>query len=573
MKYTYQISFNGSDYSDLSLTDVQMSGEWIEGTKIWRENISELKITKTENSAIYDTLEADFTDSSKFTNRIFIKILWNSVQDSLHWFGVKWGRINRETKTYVVQPLAYDFWSRYFEHVKDIDALVTQNDTFHVYDTTTNYPELGTTSGRKFIDFIKTLITNTSSWPSTDVVSSFINDDNFEDTTPVDTLYGAPVDYVTEKQSYIMHGGAYWPLKMSLNDFIDLMKMLNVYCFFDSNDKLRWEHIKFFIDKLTDNAVDFSSYIKDYDEVFSYIKTDIPILEKIEFRTESDQTDNDFLGYDIIYSELRNRPDVQAKETRSQYFTDLNYYEDNSLTFDQLLISAAPMYAYKFTNVDMVSYVSSQNQLNMTSGVGGGVATSNDFRVSTGNDVDVTVNATTMTGTLSMTIKDRSSGASISNTVDITTTGTTSDTFVMTASANDAYIELSLSASGSFTGYVLAEYNVGVNNIITTLVVPVEEGFATTNPKTNGHFSSANIFNNYWKDVGLSRSATYNGSAITFDNTSYNLIREDIRIHYSGVINPLYGFNDGTRIGMIEKWERDLDTDYYTISVIYQEDE
>jgi len=63
MKYTYEISFNGSDYSTLTPgNEIEMSGEWLEGTMIWRESISDLKITKRENSSIYSTLESWFED-------------------------------------------------------------------------------------------------------------------------------------------------------------------------------------------------------------------------------------------------------------------------------------------------------------------------------------------------------------------------------------------------------------------------------------------------------------------------------------------------------------------------------
>ena len=82
-----------------------------------------------------------------------------------------------------------------------------------------------------------------------------------------------------------------------------------------------------------------------------------------------------------------------------------------------------------------------------------------------------------------------------------------------------------------------------------------------------------NIINNYWKDNGLARTATYNGVALTFNNTEYNLRRDTVKFFYDGVINPLYGFNDGTRIALIEKWKRSPETGFYEIDLIYQEDE
>jgi len=90
---------------------------------------------------------------------------------------------------------------------------------------------------------------------------------------------------------------------------------------------------------------------------------------------------------------------------------------------------------------------------------------------------------------------------------------------------------------------------------------------------TNGAFGVGNIFDAYWQDDRISRTGEFNGDAYDFTGTQYNLRRETLKFYYSGVIQPLYGFDDGTRTGKIEKWKRSLDTDFYEIDVIYQEDE
>ena len=90
MKYTYQIQFGASDYIDLTINaDLTLEGDWEQGTMIWREKISELKITRAENSTVYDLLESWFEDETKFETVINIKILKSAAQDSVHWFGIK----------------------------------------------------------------------------------------------------------------------------------------------------------------------------------------------------------------------------------------------------------------------------------------------------------------------------------------------------------------------------------------------------------------------------------------------------------------------------------------------------
>lgn len=576
MKYTYQISFNSSDYFDLTPgKSITMDGFWEEGTMIWREQISELYITKRENSSIYTTLESYFEDATKFETQIFVKILNDSVQESLHWFGIKWGVLDKHQATYTVQPIVYDFWGQYFENLKDEEIHASSSDTtlYRYYDTTTNYPSLDSKTGYTFMTRLRDILQDGSiTWNSTDIVSTFLNGDDYEDASSLDTEYGVKVDYTTEEQSYMIYSGSTYKFLHSFSGFLSDLRLFNVWCFFDSNDKLRLEHVKFYIDKLVDNAVDYSAYIEDYDKVWSYESATIPTTDKIKMTTEDDQTDEDFIGYDIIYSEARNRPDAQTRELTSEFFSDMNFYDDEGLTkTDSLVFSTTLNKAYKWTNTSMSSFSATKNNLQCTApGGGAGVATSNDFQTVALTGYTLKTNMSAISGTLSISIYDRTTTTIRSNTVNISSTGSASNTLttLATGSRIDNYLRISLTASGSFTGWIVLE-----NPNQERIDVPNIEGFASSSVKTNGAFSVANIFESWWQDNGLSRSATYNSVANTFNNTEYNLRRKEISVHLSSIPDALHGFNDGSRIAKIEKWTRDLDTDYYTIYLIYQEDE
>jgi len=109
MSYSYAISFNSSDYSELiPSNEITMTCEWVQDTFIWREKISEVKIDKALNSTIFDTLNTWFIDPTKFETKIWVKRLKNNVQDSLHWFGIKWGQIDTDLTSYIVKPTPYD---------------------------------------------------------------------------------------------------------------------------------------------------------------------------------------------------------------------------------------------------------------------------------------------------------------------------------------------------------------------------------------------------------------------------------------------------------------------------------
>jgi len=569
MKYTYQISFNGSDYSDLSLTDVQMSGEWITGTKIWRENISDLKITKTENSSIYDTLETWFTDSSKFTTRIFVKIYKNSVEDSTHWFGIKWGKINRETKTYEVQPLAYDYWSQYFESaIEETTKTVSSITNYHYHNITQPYTYLGRINNAAILEeVIKDMVTDISDWSSSNIVSTILFGDSNESGTAVSTYRGIDVDYVTGEQSLLIGSGLVSLRGNTFNDILQALQSIRVFCFFDSNNKFRFEHIKFFNDKLTSNAVDYSAYIEDYDDVWSYENTLIPVVENIKFSNDT-VDDDDFGQKTITYSSIKNRPDTQFADYNFNIKTYLGTSAGN-LSDNLIFLGSNKNTSYKFFNGDFsVLFSTDGNYLNINGGSSGQYCGSNDFTRSTTSTYALTVNVSSISGSFDIYLEERSSGTLFSNKATISTTGLQSFTLTPIAGTpNDLYLKIeSTSIGATLECWVVLDAG-------STYTVHNIQGAATGNVINNGALSVANVIDKYWRHDRLSINAFTNGSDYTAVDTQYNLRREDIRIHFSGVINPLYGFNDGTRIGMIEKWERDLDTDYYTISVIYQEDE
>lgn len=580
MKYTFQILLGGSDYLDLyPNSDVEMTGGWETGTMIWREKISELKITKTKNSAIYDTLEAWFEDKDYFETRIFVKVLKNNVQDSLHWFGVKWGKLNKHLCTYTVEPNVYDIWGHYFEAGKDVPVSTVSGGgfgyTWFVFDSSYEYLRSETPRLLKFL--IKGMVNSAScseEWPEADVVSSFLWQDNYEDTSAVGTVRGMPLDYVTGIESYIAGAGLIVDAVASLTDMMQWLTMFRAFPFIDSNDKFRIEHISFFNEKFIDNAVDFSSYINDSHEVWEYENTNIPVLEKISFNKAEEPTTIDFKDIAITYSDIRNRSDSPAIDISSQIYTDIAALgtEDAS---DLTLFSGFVNFVYMFTDIDMEFITVAKNYFEIEWNVEDGYTKmgSNDMVIEYADTYTFTANITSISGTFAASLVDRSSSAVISNVIQVSTTGVTSGTFTATAAANDAYLLIEgiappLVISGNAEGWItLTE-----EGTIHRYMVPVVDGYISENPQTNGAFSTANIVNDYWKDDRVAKSGTFNGVVTAFDSI-FNLRRDTIKIHYAGVIQPLFGFNDGTRIGKIDKWTRMLDTDFYEIDVIYQEDE
>ncbi len=569
MKYTYEIQFGASDYVDLyPNSDIEMSGEWEAGTMIWREKISELKITKALNDTVYDNLETWFEDKDFFETRIKVKILKDTVEDSIHWFGVKWGQLNKELKSYEVQPNVYDFWGQYFEAYKDIEQLMTGlGDTYNYHDSTWPYAFTAINNAPVLLhNVVVKAFTSGTGWSSANILSSLFNNDDDEDAAAMPTYQGMKSDYVTGEQSYLADCGLLTTQKHTMKEVIEWLKLFRAYLWFDDNDKLRYEHISYLNDKLTDNAVDFSSYLEEYNEIWSYENTSIPVSEKISMGGQDDLGD-DFVVQSIQYSDVRNRTDATVKEHTFSLFSDLSFYSSDVIADDLVLFSGLENHVFELRNDDMDSLTADFNSFDIAWDIGETCGSQN-IDVTSADEFVVQVTPSTYTGLMRVFLQNRGTSATISNVINIPRPAGGGGTLTATASASDGRLvfEGHTDASGTMIGWVTLTHSQNV-------MVPNIEGVITSDVITNGPFGIGNIFAAWWQDDRISHSGEFNSNTYDFTSTQYNLRRETIKFYYSGVIQPLFGFNDGTRVGKIEKWKRSLDTDFYEIDVIYQEDE
>jgi hypothetical protein len=86
----YYISFNGVDFSEIFPDNNPVGTEsQLQGTRVWREDVDEIKLTKTSNSSVYDTLHSYFIDKTKFDVEIEIEI-YSGTRSSgvLYWKGL-----------------------------------------------------------------------------------------------------------------------------------------------------------------------------------------------------------------------------------------------------------------------------------------------------------------------------------------------------------------------------------------------------------------------------------------------------------------------------------------------------
>ena len=86
----YYISFDGVAFSEIfPVNNPTASLRQKEGTRVWREEVDEIKLPKTTNATVYDTLHSYFTDKTKFDVEIEIEIYSGTrTSGALYWKGL-----------------------------------------------------------------------------------------------------------------------------------------------------------------------------------------------------------------------------------------------------------------------------------------------------------------------------------------------------------------------------------------------------------------------------------------------------------------------------------------------------
>jgi hypothetical protein len=569
-----------------------MNGGWVSNTFIWRESIKELKLNKDLNSSVYETLKSYFSDPTKFETQIFVKILKDNVQESLHWFGIKWGEIDHDLTYYKVAPKPYDLYAQYLENNMDRKNNASVFDIVKryvsIYDfSDTNYAylaKIGNASvietaehAELFEDAIKNTINRSSGLAISEIVSSILWGDDNEEGDPETTTNGLLIDYVTGTYSKLRYALMEYDTKawreMTIKDIFEMLRVFQIYPYFDSNNKLRFEHISRIISRLESGAVSIT--LNTYDAGFEYDLTSIPLQEEIKMYNDSTSNEDydDFYGVPIEYSYIRNRIDAQNIDLTFEYYSNLvNFIVDRTVFANvKLLISGYKNLVMTWRNDGGIGTYSNTDHAFNIGFSSGQYCQSYDFYCEGSTGYTLTVVATTLTEDIVFSIRDRHTGIALSNAVTITSTGTTTDTLTVSNPPpiqEDMILRLASAAgvgSGQFVGYVLLEELSG-----DWYYNPQGEGILT-DPIANSDFSIAEIQDKYWKDYRLSKAGTMNGVAETFATTQYNLKRKPIKQYFSTVPNPLNGMNDGSNIAKIENWTRNLDSGYIEMQLNYQE--
>jgi hypothetical protein len=420
--------------------------------------------------------------------------------------------------------------------------------------------------------FIKTWFVNITPLESTDIVSTILFGDADEDAVAAETSNGMLIDYITDDYSVLKYACLALDAKAlketTIKDIMDMLQLFQIYPYFDANGKLRFEHIRYFIAKLENNAPLFA--INAYEQNYSYRATEIPISEFLEMMSggSNDTASQDWYDLKIIYSNVRNRPDMlEEKYSFNEIYSNAQYFSDNETdisSFKALFACYANLVMDGWVNVDMGTFSADRHYLDVAYSSGHKCRSKNCY-VDTVSDLSVF--ADSITGSFKVSLHKRSNGALNSNEVAVNSAGLTTGTLTAVDAGADNYLEIESTGNGTFEGYVILEDN-GADRFYNAWAV----GKKTTSAGMNADFSKANILYDYWRDARLSLSGNMNGSVETFISTKYNKEQKNIKRYYSTLPNPLHGLFNGTYIAKIDSWERDIETGYIDMTLTYQED-
>jgi len=133
----YYISFNSVDFTEIFPVNNPIATYMqMEGTRVWREEVDEIKLTKTKNSTVYTTLAAYFVDKTKFDDELEIEIYTGlRGTGTLYFsgvFSISDSEIDLEYTTFKIKPRLNDNYRTIIEKADTQYDLILQSNLLKV---------------------------------------------------------------------------------------------------------------------------------------------------------------------------------------------------------------------------------------------------------------------------------------------------------------------------------------------------------------------------------------------------------------------------------------------------------
>jgi len=365
--------------------------------------------------------------------------------------------------------------------------------------------------------------------------------------------------------------GTDWPEGITFNILMQMLKhFLNVYWYIDINGDFRLEHLHYFehgfanrANTLLPDDLDLTAINNEYTgkriciykNKWKYLENELPSQEVLEM---TDAEGEDFMGLPIEYDIdcTYNYPKITIKEYSSNSFmTDVQMLIDDPDSVGSngfLVIAAVEMDLHEDTNLITnwtnnawpddwdVAFIPAAAEIRTAIHSGAppdAIGFSNNLgAVNIGNQFTLCYYIPNIgfAGTPTISIYDGSGvgAALISNVHNLAPGAWTQVTFTINANKLQAYIQVrgTAGAGGSFGNgpgdpalFYLDDYD-------EKLYVVWEQGAISGNWCNNGHLSTANLMDNYWRHGRVLDEGNMNGNAEVFDSIMPNRLQVRISI-------------------------------------------
>jgi len=576
LRYTYDISFNGSNYVDFTPSNKIEFTTSAEDGFLYRTEINEIKISKFNNLTVYATLETWFTDSAKLANEILVRQKKGSTVKWTGAFGIKWGTLNEENGFYQVAPRTVDAMLDIDQSFKAEATRPTTELQISLINEDDGADEKTTFYGNTLEQYFDTVTTKIAadSGNTYEVVSSSFFNDTLPSGASGSDYYQSNLDAVYAGGVAKLDGSSY---KFVISELFDVLKQFNAFWYVDENSKIRIETLNYFEDLIENYEIDLTNNEIIIPE-FEYSITETFIWEKFKTPDTDTTISPDWDSVNVRYNGYRTQINPEEKVITNNFYT--NFVKDQSGNSPLCMHVSANMVGafqsilgYKeFETVEDVEKLTIDLEYDPTDPGGTTYAKTGYLDTSLLFTFEVIVSYAYGTGNeLRLNYNDGGSGSD----VRVLTAGTHSFTKTLTAQTH-----VTLEPNPDAGPYPEGWDNPG--SCIATVSLKITrsgrgrimwgDGIRTSELVPNNYLSWSNLFNEFWKNGRFSRKGyVSSGSEETFESTIYNKKLREFKIFYEDDIDPLRGVLTDYGVARIESYKRD-ENDMVTFTLTYQED-
>ena len=133
MAKSYHISFNGTGWTQFYPENTPLITSDKEGDEMFlRYGVDNFRIAKSNNSAVYGTLETMFFDSSTFNDAVYFKVQKEAVDKYLFKCSVNEGKLNKQNGVYDVTPTTNDDYRVVMDKYENEYRAAPWGDSFYI---------------------------------------------------------------------------------------------------------------------------------------------------------------------------------------------------------------------------------------------------------------------------------------------------------------------------------------------------------------------------------------------------------------------------------------------------------